>query len=91
MLEKFFGYTLITKLRSILLMEANFNATNKVIYGHCMMDTIRKYKLMPEEIFSEKKGLADDGTFAKELFYNIVCETCLAAGIAAVDANNCYD
>jgi hypothetical protein len=53
-LENIFGCTLITKLQSILLMEADFNATNKVIYGYCLMDTIRKYKLMPEEIFSEK-------------------------------------
>ncbi len=33
MLEKMFGCTLITKLQSILLMEADFNATNKIIYG----------------------------------------------------------
>ena len=31
MLDKIFGCSLITKLRSILLMEADFNATNKVI------------------------------------------------------------
>ncbi len=91
MLEKIFGCALITKLRSILLMEANFNATNKIIYGHCMMDTIRKYKLMPEEIFSKKNHLSDDGTLAKELFYNIVCQTHLPAGITAIDADNCYD
>jgi hypothetical protein len=33
MLEKMFGCALITKLWSILLMEADFNATNKIIYG----------------------------------------------------------
>ena len=33
MLEKIFGCSLISKLRSILLMEADFNATNKAIYG----------------------------------------------------------
>jgi hypothetical protein len=33
MLEKIFGCTLITKLRSFLLIEADFNATNKIIYG----------------------------------------------------------
>jgi hypothetical protein len=47
--------------------------------------------LMPEEIFSEKNLLANDGTIAKELFYNIVCQTCLLAGSAVVDTNNCYD
>jgi hypothetical protein len=33
MLEKMFGCALIRKLQFILLMEANFNATNKIIYG----------------------------------------------------------
>ncbi len=91
MLEKIFGCALITKLRSILLMEADFNATNKIIYGRRVIDTIRKYKLMPEEIFSEKNHLADDGTLPKELFYNIICQTCLPAGITAADADNCYN
>ena len=53
MLEKMFGCSLITKLRSILLMEADFNFANKEIFGIRMLDTVRKYKLMPEEIFSE--------------------------------------
>jgi hypothetical protein len=72
-------------------MEANFNATNKIIYGRRMMNTVRKYKLMPEEIFSEKNHLADDGTLAKELFYNVVRQTRVPAGITAVDADDCYD
>ncbi len=33
MLEKTIGNTLVTKLRAIILMEADFNATNKIIYG----------------------------------------------------------
>ncbi len=32
-LEEIFGCSLIMKLCSKLLMEADFNATNKVIYG----------------------------------------------------------
>ncbi len=72
-------------------MEANFSATNKIIYGRRMMDTIRKYKLMPEEIFRKKNHLADDGTLAKELFYIILCQTCLPTSITTVDADNCYD
>jgi hypothetical protein len=46
---------------------------------------------MPEEIYSKKNRLADDGTLVKVLFYNIVRQTRLPAGIGAVDANNCYD
>ena len=91
MLEKIFGCALITKLRSILLMEADFNSTNKIIYGQRMLQTVRRYRLMPEEIYSEKNRLADDGTLVKVLFYDIVRQTRLPAGIAAVDADNCYD
>jgi hypothetical protein len=91
MLEKMFGCTLITKLRSILLMEADFNSMNKLIYGQRMLDTARHYKLVPKEVYSERNQLVDDGTLAKVLFYNIVRQTRLPAGISAVDADNCYD
>ncbi len=53
MLEKIFGCSMITELRLILLMEADFNATNKTIYGIRMLANARKYRLMPEEVFSE--------------------------------------
>ena len=36
-----------------------------------MLDNVRKYNLMPKEIFSEQNIMADDGTLAKVLFYNI--------------------
>jgi hypothetical protein len=55
MLEKTLGNTLVTKLRAILLMEADFNATNKIVYGNRMLYNAREYKLMPEEIFSTQK------------------------------------
>jgi hypothetical protein len=91
MLEKMFGCALITKLHSILLMEADFNSTNKMIYGQRMLHTAHRYKLIPEEIYSEQNCLADNGTLAKVLFYDIVRQTKLPAGISAVDADNCYD
>ncbi len=55
-----------------------------------MLQTVR-YRLMPEEIYSKKNRMADDGTLVKVLFYDIVHQTRLPAGIGAVDANNCYD
>ncbi len=51
----------------------------------------RKYKLMPEEVFSKRNHLADDGTLIKVLFYDIVRQTRLPAGISVVDADNCYN
>ncbi len=91
MLEKNLGCALITKLRSILLMEGDFNASNKIIFGQRMTDKVREHKLIPEEVYSERNRLAEDGTLAKVIFYEIVCQTRRPAGIAAVDADNCYD
>jgi hypothetical protein len=91
MLEKIFGCTLITKLRSTLLMEADFNATNKMVYSIRMFDNVQKYRLMPEEMFSERNHLADDGTLSKVLFFDIARQLHRPAGLAPVDADTCYD
>ena len=56
-----------------------------------MLDNARRYKLIPEEIFSEQNRTANDGGLAKTLFYDIARQTCTPAAIASVDASNCYD
>ena len=61
MLEKLFGVTLVSKLRDILLMEAELNTSDKETFGINMLDNARKYKLIPDEIFSECNRTADDG------------------------------
>ena len=53
------------------MMEADFNATNKMIYGKRMMETVRHQGWMPEEVFSEKNREPVDGTMAKILFYDV--------------------
>ena len=83
-----FGCSLVTKLRSILLMEADFNFANKTIYGGRMLDNVRKYNLIPEEIFSERNRMAEDRTLAKVLFYDIARQLRVSAGISSVDAAN---
>ena len=91
MLEKTIRVTLVTKLCAILLMEADFNTTNKIIYGNRMMEKAQKYNLMPEEIFSEHNRMADDGTLSKTLFCNLARQARVPAAIASVNASNCYD
>ncbi len=90
MLEKTLGVTVVSKLRAFLLMEADFNVTNKIIYGDRMMKHIRKQNQMPEEIFSKKNRMADNGTLCT-LFYNITWQAGVPAAIASVDASNCYN
>lgn len=91
MLEKIRGCLVVNKLRSILLMEADFNAVNKIIYGSRMMNNVWQHGMMPDEIFSEKKQTANDGTMTKVLFYDIVQQSRQAAGIGSVDVDNCFD
>ena len=91
MLEKIFECLLITKLRSIFLMETDFNSTNKRIFGIKMMENVQRYNLMPEEVFSKRNRLAEDGTLSKILFYDMVRQLCHPAGLALVDVDNCYD
>jgi hypothetical protein len=91
MLEKTLGVTLVNKLRAILLMEADFNATNKIMYGVRMMKNVCNHRLMPEEIYSKKNQMADDGMLTKTLFYDVIRQARVPAAIALVDASNCYD
>ena len=65
MLDKMFGIRLVSKLRAILLMEADFNAMNKEVCGVRMLEETRKYKLVLEEIFSEQNCTANDGGLVK--------------------------
>ncbi len=46
---------------------------------------------MPEELFSKKNCMADNGTLCKTLFYNIARQARVAAAIVLVDALNCYN
>jgi hypothetical protein len=46
---------------------------------------------MPEEALSERNHLTDDGTLSKILFFDTAHQLCWPAGLASVDANNCYD
>jgi hypothetical protein len=91
MLEKTLGVTLCMKLRAILLMEGDFNATNKIVYGTRMLENARKHQLMPEEIFSKRNRMTNNGTLCKMLFYDITRQAHVPAAIALVDASNCYD
>jgi hypothetical protein len=65
MLKKMLGMTLVTKLRAILMMEADFNASNKIIYGVRMMEQACKYNLMPMRFTARKIGWRTMGLLQK--------------------------
>jgi hypothetical protein len=72
-------------------MEADFNSANKQVYGIRMLSKAQRHNLMQEEIYSEQNKMADDGMLTKVLIYYIFRQTRRPAGIALVDANNCYN
>jgi hypothetical protein len=86
-----FRCSLITKLQAILLMEADFNGMKKQIYGIRMLVNAHKYYLMLEKIYSKWNRMADDGILTKVLANNIIRQMWRSAGIALVDADNCYN
>jgi hypothetical protein len=51
MLEKTLGVTLVTKLGTILSMEGDFKAVNKIVYGMQMLDNVRKHNFMTGNIY----------------------------------------
>ena len=91
MLEKIAGIALVNKLRAILLMEADFNFHNKLVFGSRMLDTARKEGLIPAEQYSEKQSTAEDGSFDKILQGDISRQMRWPMAIISADAANCYN
>jgi hypothetical protein len=84
MLEKTLRVTLVSKLQAILLMEADFNASNKIEYGVRMMQNVCDHCLMPKEIYSKKNPMADNRMLTKTLFYDMMLG--IVAGITKLGA-----
>ena len=60
MLEKIAGIALVTKLRGIFLMEADFNFHNKLIFRKQILDLEQENRMIPEEVYSDKGRTAED-------------------------------
>ena len=85
------GVTLIEKLRAILLMEDDSNASYNEIFGNRMLNVVRSHSFVPEEIYSEKGNTADDCSLAKFILYDIVRQARTYAALSSINATNCYD
>ena len=91
MLEKIAGIALVNKLCAILLMEADFNFHNKLIFGKRMLDQARANGVIPAEQYSEKESTAEDGSYDKILQSDISRQTRQRMSIVSADAANCYE
>ena len=76
----------MTKLRAILLMEADFNFDNSLIFGDCMMKLARENGLAPEKIYSEMGKTAEDAILHQVLLFDIARQLKRPLLVASVDA-----
>jgi hypothetical protein len=91
MLEKIADIALVNKLRAILLMEADFNMHNRIIFGNRMIHKAREEGLIPPEIFSTEGATAEDGSFGKGLVTDISRQSRINMAITSNDAESCYN
>ena len=91
MLEKIAGVALVAKLRAILLIEADFNFHNKLIFGQRIMELARQHVMVPEEVYSEKGKTAEDAILHQVLIYDLARQLRRPLLVASVDASQGYD
>ena len=56
MLEKLAGNVNVVKLRAILLLEADFNTLNKIVFNGRAILLIEALKTIPYEVIEERRG-----------------------------------
>lgn len=91
MLEKVASIALVNKLRAILLMEADFNMHNRIIFGSRAINAARARGDIPPEIFSTKGCTAEDGSWEKQLITDVSRKSKTPCAITSNDAASCYD
>ena len=91
LLEKVAGVSLVSKLRSIQLYEADYNWFNKLIFNDQALAALHDTGLMPEEHFSQKQSLAEDACFDKVLTLDLSRQSRLPMALVSIDAAQCYD
>ncbi len=91
MLEKIAVVTLVSKLHALLLMEADFNFQNKLIFGKQSINQAELLGVIPDEHYAQKGTTLEDGAFHKQLNYNVGRQTRHPLSLVSVDAANCYD
>ena len=92
MIEKIDGNIRVDKLRALLLMEADFNSLNKLIFSSRMVKGMESTKRIPEELFGSRKLLsAIQVAVNRRLVTDTFRQKRRSGAIAGADAAQCYD
>jgi hypothetical protein len=72
MLEKSAGNVQVSKLRAILLLEADFNALNKIVFNNRTLPSLEANGSIPYEIIGGRRGQSSlHVALNKKLVYDI--------------------
>ena len=91
MLEKKPGVCKVTKLRTILLYEADFNHNNKLMGRAMMRYAEANHLLAPEQYGSRKAHSVVYQALNKVLTYDIARQSRQPIALCSNDAKSCYD
>ena len=90
LLEKVAGVALVNKLRTILLMEADFNYMNKWIFGHEAINKMYALGYIAEDQYSQKESTAEDAHLDSRLTMDLSRQLQLPLATVSVNADKCY-
>lgn len=91
-LEKKQNVILVSKLRAILLMEADFNFGNKLLVGSRMIKNVHKNGHIPLALYGGVKGRrVEIMALGRRLIADVLRQKRSQGAIASVDAQACYD
>lgn len=91
LLEKVFGIRLISKLRAICLLEADFNWLNKLIFAHRLEAYCRKHNIIPPEQFARSKTTCEEASLVKNLISDNARILHNSLAITSADLDQCFD
>jgi hypothetical protein len=92
MLEKEAGVIKVNKLRAILLMEADFNFFNGLMFAKRMMQRVEQRNAVPMECYGSRRNHeAIEVAVNRRLVTDLLRQKRFPGAIASVDADTCYD
>ena len=91
MIHKKENEDLVSKLRTITLLEADFNFNNKVLGKETIAHAERNNLIAKEQYGSRKQKCAIDHAVHKALTYDIIRQNRIPAALCSNDAKSCYD
>ena len=91
-LEKAEGIIDVIKLWAILLLEADFNTTHKIIFNNRLIPTLEEINIIPREVIGGRRSQAATHlALDKKLISDIANVQKLPIITICADVTNCYD